>query len=131
MPSLVHGYIASLGPAPKVPPRHPARLQRFCSCATKLTMNILKPLRLPSHSEACTFSPSTNTLCYLAVLINPHIDTIYLPGYSQLPLGYNPWLSRSDVDFNLIRPLAVDVGWSRPWRTGFDERISVGEIVSD
>jgi hypothetical protein len=63
------------------------------------------------------------------VLINPHIDTIYLPGRAQFPLGYNPWLSRSDVDFNLIRSLAVDVGWSRPWRTGFDERISVEEIV--
>jgi hypothetical protein len=44
-------------------------------------------------------------------------------------LGYNAWLSRCDVDFSLVRSLAVDVGWSRSWRTGFDERISVEEIV--
>jgi hypothetical protein len=63
------------------------------------------------------------------VLINPQIDTIYLPGRAQFPLGYNQWLSRSDVDFSLVRSLAVDVGWSRAWRTGFDEKISVEEIV--
>jgi len=63
------------------------------------------------------------------VLINPQIDTVYLPGRARFPLGYIAWFSRSDVDLSLVRSLAVDVGWSRPWRTGFDENIRVEEIV--
>jgi hypothetical protein len=63
------------------------------------------------------------------LLINPDIDTIYLPGRAQFPLCYRAWFERSDVDFSLIRSVAVDVGWSRTWRTGYDERISLEEIV--
>jgi hypothetical protein len=63
------------------------------------------------------------------VLINPQIDTVYLPGHSQFPLGYIAWLSRSDVDFSLVRSLAVDVGWSRLWQTGFDENLSVEKLT--
>lgn len=67
--------------------------------------------------------------CCVPALINPAIDTIYLSERMRFRLGYRSWLSRYDVDFGVVKSVAVDVDSSVIWRTGYDEEIEVAEIV--
>jgi 2EXR family len=119
--------------SPSLPARSscpPPPILFVCRESYSEALRVLKPLHLPSHGVTpCTFNPDTKTYCCVPVLINPEIDTIYLPGRAQFPLGYRDWFCRNADDFGLVRSLAVDLGWSRTWRTGFDERIGVEEIV--
>lgn len=94
-------------------------------------LRVLKPLRLPAaHAGACAVgAASTGSLCCVAVLVDPAIDTVLLPGRPRFALAYGPWLARSDVAFGLVRSLAVDVGWGVPRRAGFVGDVGVEEMV--
>jgi hypothetical protein len=67
-------------------------------------------------------------ICCKQTLVNPKLDTVYLPGRPSTSLFLDEWLARK-LDFSAVRSLAVDVGFSDRWATGADEGLRVAEIV--